>query len=539
MPRRWLLILAPLLSLTLLAGQWVPAHSQPAARPCFKGPLGLAVDQSGRRAYVALKTGGAIAVVELEAGKVLREIGIGRQPDDLVMTPEMLFVTTEDSELLTPVDLDSLVVRRPIPRNAAPPEVVRGLQQHRVGPVHPDFLLGRGEWSNARAQASYRDHLFIVHQRPRNQLPATQVTQGWVFTNAIGAMLNTPALRAPLDEPQRGNADPSDIVVSADGSYLYIACAGADTVLVVDRERLLKKGRLPDIHRYDVDYHALSREDLTATRHYLVARLPTQANPRRLALSGDGKILVVSNHLADSLTVIDAVKQRVLRHIPLGGPEPDAVRRGAILFHSGRMTFQGQFSCASCHPAGGSDGLTWDLERDGVGNFKRTKSLLGVRETAPYGWHGSSPTLADRIAGTLRTLHRHEPAAREVEDLTAFLESLEPPTPTIVPVDLKPAVARGRELFQGKALCSNCHHRGGLDDGKSHDVGTGGPNDTQSRFDTPALRGVSRAAAFLHDGRAATLEEVFTRHNPRQRHGAAHLLSNEELSDLLAYLKSL
>jgi hypothetical protein len=33
----------------------------------------------------------------------------------------------------------------------------------------------------------------------------------------------------------------------------------------------------------------------------------------------------------------------------------------------------------------------------GVGNFKNTKSLLGVKDTAPYGWLGTSPTLEDRV----------------------------------------------------------------------------------------------------------------------------------------------
>src|SRR5262249_4192770 len=237
--------------------------------------------------------------------------------------------------------------------------------------------------------------------------------------------------------------------------------------------------------------------------------------------------------------VIDAVNMKLLRHIALGGPAPDAARRGVVLFNSARMTFQGQFTCASCHPNGGSDGLTWDLERDGVGNFKRTKSLLGVKDTAPYGWHGGSATLADRVAGTLRTVHRHEPQGTEVADLVAYLESLPPPRPPPVKEAHRPAVARGKAIFGEKGQCAACHQRTGFDDGKSHDVGTRGPTDTQDRFDTPALRGVAWHAPYLHDGRAATLEEVLTKHNPKKRHGAAHLLSREELADLVAYLKSL
>jgi cytochrome c peroxidase len=148
--------------------------------------------------------------------------------------------------------------------------------------------------------------------------------------------------------------------------------------------------------------------------------------------------------------------------------------------------------------------------------------------------------LADRVRGTLRTLHRHEPTESELSDLVAYLESLPPPRPSPPGEADQPAVARGKELFHGKGQCAACHHRGeALDDGRAHDVGTRGPTDTTDRFDTPALRGVARTAPYLHDGRAATLEDVFAKHNPRQRHGAAHLLTAAELADLIAYLKGL
>src|SRR5262249_8893773 len=142
------------------------------------------------------------------------------------------------------------------------------------------------------------------------------------------------------------------------------------------------------------------REDLQASKHYTLARLPTQANPRRLALSADGKTLVVSNYLADSLTLIDAHKLRVVRHISLEGPKPDVARQGEILFHSAKSTFQQHFTCASCHPGGGADGLAWDTSPQGTGEHLDTRSLHGVRDTAPFGWKGDSDTLAARAHNT-------------------------------------------------------------------------------------------------------------------------------------------
>jgi YVTN family beta-propeller protein len=386
------------------------------------------------------------------------------------------------------------------------------------------------------------DSVVLVHQRPKINIPTTQVAQGWVFTNAISILSRLHAGQdkfsieaAVLDEPNQGYADPSDVVITQDGQRAFIACAGADTVLTVDLKRLMNylEGKKASKRTY------VAGDDLTAGRHYVIARLATQSNPRHLALSGDGKTLVVTNYLSDSLTVIDAAQFRVLAHVSLGHSAPDAVRRGEILFNSGKMTFQGQFTCASCHPNGEADGLNWDLTRDGIGNFKNTKSLLGVKDTAPYAWHGSSPNLADRIEGTLRTLHRHEPSKGDLSDLVAYLAQLPIPRPLPVTKAQQPAIDRGRILFTGKAGCSRCHRRDALDDGKSHDVGTYVPGDTQDRFDTPALRGLVRTAPYLHDGRAATLYEVFTKYNIRHRHGAADTLSKQELDDLIDYLKSL
>src|SRR5262249_14879142 len=132
-----------------------------------------------------------------------------------------------------------------------------------------------------------------------------------------------------------------------------------DSVVIIDAEKLVRSttDRLGGVKAGPLDRYGAGEgpeypDDLTAQRQFVLARLPVQANPRRLALSGDGKWLVVSNHLADSLTVIDTTTLKVVRHIPLGGPAPNAARRGEVLFNSAKLTFQQQFSCASCHPDG-------------------------------------------------------------------------------------------------------------------------------------------------------------------------------------------
>jgi YVTN family beta-propeller protein len=608
--RRRFLILPSLLA---ALGVLLPVAAQPGAKTPpvtplrSKSPLGLAIDHDGRRAYVALYGSGAVAVVDLAEGKVLREIPVGAGPYDLTLAGGALFVSCEHDDTLVKIDLDTHKVTArwrvgQAPRGvAALPDAARvfvachdertlhaidtatGQSKSLALPGWPDRLLLHGDAqypfvlalshdtgealvslidskrprllntnrlanvSNARGLASKQgasSFVLVVHQKPRTKVPTTQLAQGWVFTNAVSSFspwgVDTqpggPSRAKLLDDVRDAYADPADVVLTPDHRHAFVACAGADTVLALRTDRFVSANYGPLAAEGE---HPEGRDDLTLSRHYVVARLPVLANPRRLALSGDGATLVVANHLADALTVIDAVRFRVVRHIPLGGPEPDAVRRGEILFNSGKMTFQGQFSCASCHPGGGADGLNWDLTRDGIGNFMNTRSLLGVGDTAPYGWHGSSPTLGDRVGGTLRTLHRHEPQGTEVADLVAYLKTLAPPRPLPQRKEDQASAARGKLLFEGKARCSTCHHGAALHDELPHDVGTRTTGDTHDRFDTPSLRGVARTAPYLHHGQAATLFEVFGRYNPAQRHGAAHLLSPKELTELISYLKSL
>ena len=55
------------------------------------------------------------------------------------------------------------------------------------------------------------------------------------------------------------------------------------------------------------------------------------------------------------------------------------------------------------------------------------------------------------------------------------------------------------------------------------------------KFNPPSLRGVGHGDRFLHDNRAATLKEVFTKY----RHRVPADMPAEDLADLLRFLRSL
>jgi len=65
------------------------------------------------------------------------------------------------------------------------------------------------------------------------------------------------------------------------------------------------------------------------------------------------------------------------------------------------------------------------------------------------------------------------------------------------------------------------------------------PADTTDAFDTPQLLGVADTAPFLHDGRAQTLEELWTTFNSNDVHGVSSLHDKIQLNDLIEFLKTL
>jgi hypothetical protein len=352
--------------------------------------------------------------------------------------------------------------------------------------------------------------------------------------------INPFGLVAPLDSESGGSALPTSVVAHVGADALFVSAAGSDCVVQLSASGVRKflEARRPAAGQFGNfgGQFGLSGGPVTPSQPptYIVNRLPTQAAPGPMALSTDGKILVVCNVLADSLTVIDCSETpRVAQHIPLGGSEPDAVRRGEILFHSAKLAKNGRFTCASCHPGGGSDGARWHMPGGGTDFARIPRPLTGVRDTAPYGWQGEDETLRVHVQKTLAQLFDRQPTEYELGDLLAYLESLSAPQPT--PVDQVPRllVERGRSVFEGTAKCSRCHSGETLQDAKKHDVGTGGA------FDTPSLRGVSGRAPLLHDGRAVNLDNLLHLHDPSATSSSGSTLTAEERSALLAFLAQL
>jgi cytochrome c peroxidase len=217
-----------------------------------------------------------------------------------------------------------------------------------------------------------------------------------------------------------------------------------------------------------------------------------------------------------------------------------AVARGREIFHSTqdlRISKDGR-ACASCHPDGREDALTWSTP-DGP---RQTIMLAGrVTESAPYGWFGSNATLKGHISRTFQRLGGHglSKDQADFDALIAYLGAMRAPTPA--GANLDPARAelalRGKELFASERQgCMTCHLDGGTDRAP-HDVQSGNVDETSLKFDTPSLRFVSGTAPYFHDGRYRTLEEVLEASDGRMGHTSR--LSRDDLLALTAYLETL
>jgi hypothetical protein len=105
----------------------------------------------------------------------------------------------------------------------------------------------------------------------------------------------------------------------------------------------------------------------------------------------------------------------------------------------------------------------------------------------------------------------------------------------------------GRKIFRS-AECGTCHVEPDFTDsaaGALHDVGTILPTSGTRLFgplegiDTPSLKGVWATAPYLHDGRAATLTEIFTKHLNKNEMGKTSGLDETQLAELVEYLQEL
>jgi cytochrome c peroxidase len=96
----------------------------------------------------------------------------------------------------------------------------------------------------------------------------------------------------------------------------------------------------------------------------------------------------------------------------------------------------------------------------------------------------------------------------------------------------------GNEIPEGNR-CVTCHPPPYFTNMQMADVGTLAETDDPMLFDAPQLNNIYESAPYLHDGRAATLEEIWTKYAENDEHGVANDMMKDQLNDLVEYLRSI
>ena len=472
--------------------------------PLVGAPYGVAVEPGGQRAFVSVSQLDEVAVVEVAARKITARIPVGRRPRALALAP--------DGKTLAVANMTGGSV-----------SVIN------LGTLQEEARVNVGGVNLRGITVSLDGDAYVTVSPPRNGLPTASTLDIW--HNFIRS-LTLAGPDSARDSEQWldfahlgagrviGSPDQHDLELSADSRYTFVTVAG---------RHVLTRFTTRD-NSQDLAIWPTSQIEVTVG-----------ANPRGLALSPDGREVWVCNHLGNSISVVDARAMRVLRTIDLGPAErEDRTIRGRFLFNSAHNTRDGRFTCNSCHPDGASDGLVWEFVHVWDGFVKRnTRDLRGgLAATPPFRWSGHEATIEEFAQSEVDGLfHGPKLKATDLRAIREFVHSLpQPPNPyRSADGALTAAAQRGEALFRGKANCASCHAGallGGT--GKKAHIGTTRPG---LLVDVPHLKGGHDSPPYLHDGRAKTLAAIFTDHDRSKQHGGAHLLSAEELAEVVEYVR--
>lgn len=334
----------------------------------------------------------------------------------------------------------------------------------------------------------------------------------------IDAQTGAPVARALFDNRDRVGA----VAYTPLGDKLFAAHLGARIVDVLDPLTLARIGGFQDVG-LGLDGMATDGDTL-----WVLASLDRQ---------------LVSYDLRVGNEEIELARVDLVAEEPLDA----TLLLGARVFTDAadpRMSTDAYVSCASCHPDGATDARTWDFTDRGEG-LRDTQALFAMPPDGPFHWSANFDELQD-FENAIRAFQAGQgflsdedfatcedplgtPKAglsEELDALAAYIRSFPVPRSPWRNADgtNSESAVRGREVFLAEG-CDTCHagvltSDAGWVDGEPvlHDVGTlldtsgdraGGP---LTGLRTPTLRGLFATAPYLHDGRAATLEEALAIH---------------------------
>lgn len=507
---------------------------------------GIALSPNGGRAYITSMATDEVVEVDILTQQVTERISVGSMPYAIAVTDdgdaedadEQLYVThlfarqrpgsaeaTDDGRegFVTVVDLSTSTITT---------ETI--LAPDATG--FPNLLT---------AVAVAGNYAWIPHTRAAPALPNGLTTRIFAAVSVVDTTTNQEEAAAylPLNDQEIFGSpvnNPVAAIPAPDGQRLYVVLAGSDLVEVVDI----------------TDPYAPALEKFIAVGK----------NPRGMAIDPAGQRGFVMNYLSRSVSVIDLETGTPLGEISTTAETlPLDVLQGKILFNNAvnpKLSQGSWISCASCHPDGGTDSVTW-IFPDGP---RQTPPIWNATATLPWHWSAALDEAQD-VEETIHLIQLGlglapgpDPAqlgglnadrSADLDALAAFMrQGIRPPH---LPQDA--SVDEGRRLFE-TAGCVDCHggphwtistlpgtpgtldaDGNGMVDNVLRDVGTLNPQDIRGAtgFDVPTLMNVRLTAPYFHDGSVATLTDLLQSGHPTPTTPSP--FTDGEISALVTFLQ--
>jgi DNA-binding beta-propeller fold protein YncE len=153
---------------------------------------------------------------------------------------------------------------------------------------------------------------------------------------------------APPEVNQASLGIPTDRAVSADGSKLYLAAFGSQSIAIIDTAALALDPSDPSSYQPSAaDHVALSA-----------------GGPGGVVIDGVNHRLYVYTRFDDGVSVVDPYARAEVSHVRV---QPRAVgdhrQAAASLYDTHLSSSNGEASCGVCHVFGDFDSPAWDLAR--------------------------------------------------------------------------------------------------------------------------------------------------------------------------------
>lgn len=506
------------------------------------GPAGMVLSKDEKSLYVVNSFSNEISIFDIASGKEKKRLVAGNNPTGAAISPDGKLVYVSSRRVLprpyrTPISVELTVV-----------DAIR--QRVKERKMFRDAYIMENV-----AFIPSGDLAIATLIRPKNLIPSIQVEEGFMMTHGFGIIepgKNGRIIQLLTDEPNKYYSDPFDVVVSPDGKKAFISSAGVDMIQVIDLDKvrkLIAASTPEELHTYS-NHRGISSK-------YVITRIPTGANPKGLVISPDGKHLYVAERLEDRIGVYNTETYQQERQIDLGGPRKITVaRHGRRVFNNAGGTFQTQYACYTCHPDVGEDGVVYNMAGVGMGrNVTNTQTLRDIADIPPYKWNGHNQSVYKQDGMRFSTfLTRTEPFNySDLDALASYIMTGIKNPPNLMynaTGELTEAQKRGEKVFfrthtnygeeiPYKSRCYVCHPPPDFTDKLPENVGSLSETDDSIPFDTPQLNNLYNASPYLHDGRALTLEEIWTTYDPGDRHGITSDMTKDNLNDLVEFLKSI